>query len=285
VIRYLAITPARDEEAFLPGLIDSMTSQFVLPRRWIIIDDGSADKTGEIIDEAARKHRWIEPHHLPRNRPREAGGESVIMRLLPRAAWRDMEFIFRVDADMFFGPDYLSHLFAEFARDPKLGIACGALYEPNGQGWREFVQPSFHTRGGSKLYSRTCFEAIGGLASGLGWDTVDEARAMRLGFRTRTFRHIRAYHRRISASARGLWRGRLASGEAAFAAGYSPIFMLARSAANMFSPPLMMGGVLLGAGYLLAAVRRKPRLADPATIDFIRKQQIRRLTLRRSAWR
>jgi len=80
---YLAITPARDEEKLLPGLIESMAAQSRLPDCWIIIDDGSADRTPALIDEAARKYPWIEPHHLPRERVRAAGGESVVMRFLP----------------------------------------------------------------------------------------------------------------------------------------------------------------------------------------------------------
>src|SRR6266446_5927090 len=53
--RYIAITPARDEEQFLPGLIASMAAQTRLPERWIVIDDGSADGTGKILDRAARR--------------------------------------------------------------------------------------------------------------------------------------------------------------------------------------------------------------------------------------
>ena len=58
--RYLAITPARDEK-LLPGLIESMRAQNIVPARWIIIDDGSTDRTAAIIDEAARATAWIEP--------------------------------------------------------------------------------------------------------------------------------------------------------------------------------------------------------------------------------
>ena len=65
--RYIAITPARDEEQFLPGLITSMAAQTRLPERWIVIDDGSADGTAQILDDAAREHRWIE-------RPRQFSG-------------------------------------------------------------------------------------------------------------------------------------------------------------------------------------------------------------------
>src|SRR5260370_38458257 len=98
--RYIAITPARDEEQFLPGLIASMTAQTRPPERWIVIDDGSADATAQILDEAARAHRWIEPIHLERNRPREAGGESRIMQFLPRDAWHHAAFIFLRDPDL-----------------------------------------------------------------------------------------------------------------------------------------------------------------------------------------
>src|SRR5580693_9460498 len=44
-MRFITITPARDEEKFLPRLIASMTAQTLKPARWIIIDDGSTDAT------------------------------------------------------------------------------------------------------------------------------------------------------------------------------------------------------------------------------------------------
>jgi len=41
-----------------------MRVQTITPARWIIINDGSIDRTGAIVDEAARANPWIEPHHL-----------------------------------------------------------------------------------------------------------------------------------------------------------------------------------------------------------------------------
>ena len=82
--RYLAITPAKDEEKHLPSLIDSLANQSVRPACWIIIDDGSKDATASIVDRAAQLHPWIEPHHLAPRVRREEGGESVIMQFLPR---------------------------------------------------------------------------------------------------------------------------------------------------------------------------------------------------------
>ena len=64
---YVAITPARDEQVLLPGLIKSVLAQSSRPTRWILIDDGSSDNTGQIADSAAGEHEWIEVHHLPRS--------------------------------------------------------------------------------------------------------------------------------------------------------------------------------------------------------------------------
>jgi poly-beta-1,6-N-acetyl-D-glucosamine synthase len=282
---YIAITPARDEERFLPRLLTAMVAQTRRPDRWIVIDDGSSDRTGEILDQAARHHPWIEPKHLPRNGVRAPGGESVIMGFLPREAWDCCDAILRLDADLTFKPQFAKLLLDELERDPRLGIAGPTLYELSGSRWAEVPAPSFHTRGAAKFYSSACFAAIGGLEAGLGWDTIDEVRAMMLGFGTRNFRHIRAYHHRPQGAAGGLWRGRKAAGRAAYNVGYSPVFLMARALRTGLKWPPLVGGVGLVAGYLEAAMQRSPRPVSPATIRFVRRQQLRRLLLMESVWR
>jgi poly-beta-1,6-N-acetyl-D-glucosamine synthase len=282
---YVAVTPARDEEILLPGLIASLSNQTCPPSLWIVIDDGSSDKTAEIMEQAAREHEWIEVHHLERSRPRAAGGESVIMSFLRPEVWRCYDFILRLDADLTFEPTVISQLLREFARESRLGIAGATLYEHSEEGWSESRQPSFHTRGALKMYSRDCFAAIGGLDSGLGWDTLDEARAMMHGYHTRSFRHIRARHHRAQGSAEGLLRGRLAAGRAAYRIGYSPAFMLARSVHRMFQTPMIVGSAALLAGYMEGYLRGLPKAASPDLQRFIREQQFSRLLGRESRWR
>lgn len=283
-VKYIAITPARDEEGFLPDMIASMVAQTLAPTRWIVIDDGSEDRTGEIIDRAAQKYPWIEPQHLPKGRHREPGGESVIMRFLPKAIWQDVDYIVRFDSDLLFEGDYIQRLLAEFERDPKLGIVSGCLIEPVGGEWQLNQIPSFHTRGPSKIYSRRCFEAIAPLESGLGWDTIDEVKAMMHGFRTRNFRTITAYHRRTTGSAQGMLRGRYFQGTTAYYVGYSPWFALARAARMMFTPPFVTGATAFLRGFYSGYLYRQPQVGDPQLIKFIREQQIRRLTFRESVW-
>ena len=160
----------------------------------------------------------------------------------------------------------------------------GPTHEPNGTEWQEVPAPTFHTRGAAKLYSRACFAAIGGLENGLGWDTIDEVGAMMLGYRSRSFRHIRAFHHRPQGIASGVWRGRLATGRAAYTIGYSPLFMIARAARRAVQKPYLVGGVLLLAGYLQGFWNLK-RTAPPEMVRFIRKQQLRRLFWMESQWR
>ena len=283
--KYIAITPARDEERLLPGLLSAMVAQTQHPERWIIIDDGSTDRSGEIIDRAARYHPWIVPQHLPRNGARAPGGESVVMRFLPRAAWEGYDAILRLDADLTFQPQFAELLLTELEKDPRLGIVGPTLYEAHGGRWREIPAPSFHTRGAAKFYTSACFAAIGGLEAGLGWDTIDEVRAMMLGFRTRSFRHVCACHHRPQGAAAGNWRGRKAAGRAAYNVGYSPLFLAARALRLGVDWPPLINGLGLMAGYLESAMRRSPRPVSPAVIKFVRRQQLRRLLLRESVWR
>ena len=281
---YLAITPARDEEQFLPGLIASMAAQRRLPQRWIIIDDGSVDGTAQILDQAARQHRWIEPIHLERNRPREAGGESVVMQFLPREAWQSVDFIFRLDADLSFASDFVELMLKEFAANPQLGIAGARLYEPFNNHWHEVPAiHSFHTRGATKMYSAECFAAIEPLEGCPGWDTIDEIRALMRGFKTQSFRHIRAYHHRPQGEAAGAWRGYFGKGQTAYFIGYSPIFMLARVARMAVTRPISAS--CMAAGYFESQLKRRPKVNDTELIGFIRRQQVRRLLMLDSVWR
>ncbi len=54
-MNYLIVTPVKNEEKDLPGLVESMASQSILPLIWIIMDDGSTDKSPQILQEAEKK--------------------------------------------------------------------------------------------------------------------------------------------------------------------------------------------------------------------------------------
>jgi hypothetical protein len=135
------------------------------------------------------------------------------------------------------------------------------------------------------MYSARCFQAIGGLEAGLGWDTLDEAHAMMIGFKTRSFRHIKVQHHRPQGSASKAWRGHLASGRAAYRAGYSAIFMMARVFRHLRGKPFGLASIMMLAGFCEGYLRKAPRAASPELVKFIRRQQLRRLLMLESLWR
>ena len=52
----------------------------------------------------------------------------------------------------------------------------------------------------------------------------------------------------------------------------------------MFQPPVIVGGVMMLAGYLEGYLRHRPRVDDRDLIRFIRRQQMRRLLAMESLW-
>src|ERR1700737_425464 len=73
-VAYCIITPVRDEEEFIGATIEAVAAQSIRPAEWIIVDDGSTDRTGSIIDEYARKYSWIRPAHRENRGFRSTGG-------------------------------------------------------------------------------------------------------------------------------------------------------------------------------------------------------------------
>ena len=58
-VKYVIITPVRDEEEHIEATIEAVAGQTIEPTEWVIVDDGSSDSTGDIIDRYAAKFPWI----------------------------------------------------------------------------------------------------------------------------------------------------------------------------------------------------------------------------------
>ncbi len=159
-MRYVVITPVRNEQDYLTFTIDSMARQTIRPVEWVIVNDGSSDGTGRLIDEYARKHDWIRAVHRGNRGFRKYGGGIIeaFYAGYDALTCRDWEFMVKLDGDLSFNPDYFANLIEAFARDPRLGIAGGTLYHVQ-NGTRIIERcPTFHVRGGTKVFRRACWE-------------------------------------------------------------------------------------------------------------------------------
>jgi glycosyltransferase involved in cell wall biosynthesis len=57
-LKYVLITPARNEEEFIEQIIKSVIQQTILPLKWMIVSDGSTDGTDEIVKRYTVNHDW-----------------------------------------------------------------------------------------------------------------------------------------------------------------------------------------------------------------------------------
>jgi biofilm PGA synthesis N-glycosyltransferase PgaC len=284
--KYVVITAVRDEEVYLRHTLECMIRQTVLPAEWVIVNDGSSDNTGRIIDEYSSRCSWIRAVHRRNRGFRKPGGGVVDAfnegyQTLETADW---EFIVKFDGDLSFDPDYFEQCFRNFSSDPKLGLGGGTIcYVINGV--KEFEEaPAFHVRGATKIYRRCCWETIGGLWPAPGWDTMDEVKANSLGWHTRSFGDLHLVHRRRTGEADGLWRGLVKYGRANYICGYHPLFMLGKCVRRLGLKPPLLGSFALMYGYVTGYLKRIPQVDDPVAIAYLRRQQLNRLTGRASIW-
>jgi poly-beta-1,6-N-acetyl-D-glucosamine synthase len=286
-MRYVIISPVRDEEAHIEATIGAVTAQTAQPLEWVIVDDGSSDRTGQIIDEYAARVPWIKVVHRPNRGFRKSGGGVVEafyggFELVQDKAW---EFVVKLDGDLTFSPDYFRRCFEYFSNDPRLGIGGGDIYHDHAGELRLERNPRFHVRGATKIYRRACWEAIGGLLTAPGWDTIDEVKANMLGWSTYAFEDLRVLHHRYTGEAEGQLRDKVKHGLACYVSGYHPLFVAASCLSRIVKKPYIIGAAAVCCGFLKGYVTDHPRVSDARLIDYLRTQQLRRLCGLETIWK
>ena len=281
-MKYVLITPAHNEETFIEKTLDSMVAQTALPERWVIVDDGSEDRTADIVARYAQRCPWIELVQRPKSLDRSFAGKVHAFNAgLERVRSLEFDVIGNLDADLSFDPDYLSFLMQKFDQDPTLGVAGTPFTEDGGYDTaRDSFEGENYVAGGCQLFRYRCFQEIGGYvanrAGGVDWIAVMSARMK--GWKVQSFPEKRFHHyRSLGTAEAGLLGASFEYGERAYYLGGSPIWHLFRSLYRMTKKPLFTGGVLLMAGYVSAAVRRTPRPVSREMIRFHRREQMRKL--------
>jgi glycosyltransferase involved in cell wall biosynthesis len=281
--RYVIITPVRDEKRYVRHTINSVLSQSVHPVEWIIVDDGSSDGTGRILDKYAGEIDWIKVVHRTNQGFRAPGGKVVAAfyagyDVLIDSRW---DFIVKLDCDLSFEPDYFERLLGKFKQDEQLGIASGVYLEQNGTGlWKEIEMPSYHAAGACKVIRRRCFEEIRGFVAKAGWDTVDEIRAMSRGWRTGHFRDLQMKHHKVEGSGVGINRTSMMHGEIYFLTGGSKLFFLLKIIHRIGTKPYLLNALALSWGYLRAVLNRRERLVTPEEVKCYQALLHKRLRMR-----
>ena len=195
---YVLVTPARNEEDYIEKTIRSVISQTVLPLKWIVVSDGSTDRTDEIVQKYLPRYPWMELVRMSERRERNFAGKATCFL----AGYRKLgdlrsDIIGNLDADISFEKDFFEYSLDKFREMPELGVA-GAPFTEGGFRYDYNYVNIEHVSGPTQLFRRDCFEEIGGYLpiKGGGIDLVAVITARMKGWKTRTFTERFSVHHR-----------------------------------------------------------------------------------------
>jgi len=279
-LKYVLVTPVKDEEATIGRTIESVIGQTIHPSEWVIVSDGSTDRTDEIVREAAAHHAWIRLLPLA---PRAERSFAAVVRNTETGIRHlensDYRFLGLLDSDVEFQTDYFEKLMGRFIEQPDLGLAGGVVIDV-GLPKDRFPRNRQDVPGAVQFFRRECFEQIGKLipVPEGGWDGLTCAMARMNGYQTRLFTDLVVDHlkpRNISQG--GVVRRKWQMGVRDYVLGYHPLFELVKCVSRLANPPFLVGAIAWFGGYLVSCLTRPARIVSPEVIAHLRHEQFDRL--------
>lgn len=279
-VRYVLVTPARNEARFIEGTIRSMIAQTWKPLRWVIASDGSTDGTDAIVEKYLPEHPWIELVRLPERKERHFAGKVHCFNAgFERVKDLDYEIIGNLDGDVTFDPDYFEYLLGHFGGDARLGVTGTPFIEGDETYNYKFASIE-HVSGQVQMFRRECFQEIGGYVpikgGGIDWVAVMTARLK--GWKTRTFTDkVFHHHRQMGTGNASQTGAAFKQGKQDYYLGGHPLWQIFRSIFQMKRRPYIVGGICLFFGFFWALATRQPKPVSPELVVFHRRDQMHRL--------
>ena len=183
-LRFLIVIPAHNEEDNLAFTLDSLRQQRYKDFKVVVSNDGSTDRTSEIIKKYTDQDPRFETINLQKSAHQP--GSKVVNAFKKGLETQDLDtfdIICKFDADIILSESYLETIEEAFRKNPKYGLVGGLLYvEKEGDWVYEGNSNKNHVRGPMKAYRKECFLEIGGLRETLGWDNIDSILLENLGW-------------------------------------------------------------------------------------------------------
>jgi glycosyltransferase involved in cell wall biosynthesis len=277
-MKYYIVIPTYNEEKFISLTLQSLVEQTVLPSKIVVVNDGSTDKTEEIVQSFVIKYPFIalvnktsDAIHLP--------GSKVIQAFQKGLENLDENFdiIAKLDADLIFPKNYFETIIKHFQSDEKIGMVGGFCYiEKDGNWILENLTDKDHIRGALKAYRKETFHQIGGLKPQMGWDTVDELLCKFYNWKVVTDQSLHVKHLKPTGASYDK-TARYKQGEAFYTLGYG--FWITTIASLKLA--MRKGKLLLFLDYLKgfwrAKKENKTMLVTPPQAKFVRNYRWKKM--------
>lgn len=223
-MKFLIIIPAHNEESNISPCLESLKCQSFQDFVCIVVNDGSTDRTSEIINNFKIQDSRFRVLDLETSE--HSPGAKVVRTFdkgLQAFDWKDFDVVCKYDADIVFPTNYLEKINQTFETNPKAGIVSGLVYIKKyksnsgiknlrnaNENWLDFsnknnewifenLSSKNHVRGPIKAYRKECFEDMKGLRTVLGWDNLDILLAKKHGWDAVTIKDLWVKHLRPTA--------------------------------------------------------------------------------------
>jgi glycosyltransferase involved in cell wall biosynthesis len=270
------MTAAHNEESSIGATIESVVKQTKKPLLWVIVSDGSTDRTVELVGAAAKKHDFIVLLRREKSASESGRADGISAGKVPALRMAEAyirehascpyDFLGNLDADIVIGENWFEELLKEFEADPELGLGGGQLINILPDGTRApggLLNPEA-VGGAVQMFRLQCWKDIGAYKPYGHEDCLANAQSRRAGWKVRSFPRLMGEHH-------------------VPCMGYAPqmkyklpvLFRMGRMAyimrtplwaecivcvARMVSRPYAVGGTWRLAGYVYASLRREVKI-------------------------
>ena len=118
---------AKNEEKFIGKTIDSLYDQNLKPDRIIVVDDGSTDKTSEIVSQYKEIEIIQRKNRKEFLQTKKELAETINVGLEKLRDDFSCEFVMKLDADILLPQNYLSEIITRMELNPKIAVCSGVI--------------------------------------------------------------------------------------------------------------------------------------------------------------
>lgn len=276
---YVIITPAKDEENYIEYTLKSVCEQTLLPKEWIIVNDGSTDDTADVVQKYIKDNSWIRLINNNTIGETRAEGSKIIRTFYAgydSLINHDYDFIVKLDADLSLPQNYFEEIANEFQGNEKIGMCGGYCSIEVDAKYIKEKSSSYHLRGALKSYRKECFDDIGGIKPILGWDGVDEMTAMYKGWDVKILPLAVFQHRKTQSDYNAFMLSKK-HGIANYKNGGNIFLAIVRSIVRIFRKPFFVQGIGFFLGYFKSLLNQERKNVDKNLARFINRFHTKRI--------
>lgn len=296
LVKYILLTPVRNEEVMLPNVADCIIGQTIRPVLWVIIDGNSSDQTLEIAENLSEIHYWIQ---VKKQETFSSAGGHINFSIAMDEAYRfaagiairnriEYSYVGKIDADQVLSANFFEYLMQAINADRHAGVVSGKAYTYRGSGSIDinsipdeclkedkFPEDELPDK---RLYRKEALEDIGGFpVTKYSPDTVTLAKLRLKGWKIKKIPEVKVINlRKDTGIEREWWRSSLQFGKARYYLGYHPFLLLMGCIYIVMNDGLSKAlGVFFG--YCISCARRDEIISDSVIWNYFHYKRIQEI--------